>query len=154
MCWSWGLDSGVLPTWFHASSSVSRYSSQTTKPSRTGWHPPQWKSNPIIAGAQSIPNLRATRFKPGTATMYKYPQKHTVTTWMMHPYGNNSGMLTSFNYLWRPHILRNEYSGHKLSVSSFSTICVQNILWVTLQMNADTYVSPHAEVSYIRGLEL
>jgi len=95
ICRSWGLDSSVL-TWFHASSSVSRYSSQTIKPSRTGWHPPQWKSNPIIAGAQSIPNLRATRFKPGTATKYKYLQKHMVTTWIMHPQGNNSGMLTYF----------------------------------------------------------
>lgn len=84
ICRSWGLESSVL-TWLHASSRVSRYSSQTIKPSRTGWHPPQWKSNPIIAGAQSIPNLRATRFKPGTATKYKYLQKLMVTTWIMHP---------------------------------------------------------------------
>jgi len=96
ICRSWGLETSVLLTWCHASSSVSRYSSQTIKPSRTGWQPPQWKSNPVIAGAQSIPNLRATRFKPGTATKHKYLQKHTLTNWIMHPQGNNSGMLTYF----------------------------------------------------------
>lgn len=50
-------------------------SSQTTKPSYTGWDQPPLNSNPVIAGAQSMFNFLAIRFKPGTKNKNKNNEK-------------------------------------------------------------------------------
>lgn len=79
---------------------------------------------------------------------------HWQLGWCTHRVKILACSLTLFNYLWRPYNSRNEYSGHKLSVSSSSTICVQNILWVPLQMNADTTANPHVAVPYVHTVLL
>ena len=41
----------------HCDNGMCKVTLQTTRPSKTGWHPPPEKSQPIIAGAASIPVL-------------------------------------------------------------------------------------------------